>query len=114
MRLVSDSPPYNLLRSLKLGLAQSPHMAAAGYPAPIVPWLALSSSTRRFVEQLSSAPAPVESPGQNGHLRKEAGKPTGGSSGGSPFMEDEGSNAEARKSLEQFLDLIKDLIRPGD
>ncbi|XP_031382810.1 acyltransferase-like protein At3g26840, chloroplastic [Punica granatum] len=28
-------------------------------------------------------------------------------------MEDEGSNAEARKSLEQFLDLIKDLIRPA-
>ncbi|XP_031384301.1 acyltransferase-like protein At3g26840, chloroplastic isoform X2 [Punica granatum] len=84
------------------------------YPAPGALRPALSS-TRRFAasttEQLSTASAPPEDSGPNGRPRKDVEPSRSTVSAASPFMEDEGPEGEG-KSLEEFFDLARDLIRP--
>ncbi|KAK4774739.1 hypothetical protein SAY86_009674 [Trapa natans] len=96
----------------------SPAIRRRSYPAlrgsPTRP--SALSSTRRFdvstAEQISSAPTPDPSPSggsvQNGRLRKD-GELSGGAVA-SPYMEDEGLEAEG-KGLDDFFSLAEDLIR---
>ncbi|XP_031382598.1 acyltransferase-like protein At3g26840, chloroplastic isoform X2 [Punica granatum] len=99
-----------------------PGIPRHSYPAPRARRLALISSTQRLfavstAEQLPSAPTSVPGPtpttegelGQNRRHWKD--REPNGSAAASPFMEDEGSELEGKKRLEDFFDLAKDLIR---